>query len=242
MRRIRKLIPLFLAVGSLVALGLLISVPVAWWSSLRSEVVLASPSGRYSVRLVGRFGRPVFLLDHKVYASVFDAKKEVVAGRQIHTGDWMDPWFDIEYPRRIWVNDTTLRFTRPTDEALAEHDQVTIRNSASAKVGLLQIQSRDMFLVLDLAPGDTAILQAPKQSRYSGRSWVDVDGQFSDGRQVQYAGKNFDVFGPARYNINIRDDRVDLTIDHKSTAPPNNSLDRSGGSVFPNKRDAAKVA
>jgi hypothetical protein len=229
MSRIRIVLPI------LVATGLLVGVPLAWWLSLRREVALTSPNGRYSVHLAGRFSRPIFGVMHTVYASVLDSGNEVVGGRQIHTGDWMDPWFDLWYPRQIWVNNDILRLTRPQDEALNEYDQITVRNSASRTVRLLRVDCRDMFLILDITPGQVKTLQAPKQARYSEHSWLKVDGQFSDGRDLQAIGKNFTVFGRAHYSIDIRDDKVEMTIDDVNhTTTPNKSLDASGGSVFRN--------
>jgi hypothetical protein len=225
MSRIRRFTKL------LVVVGLLVGVPVAWWLSLRSEVALVSPNGRYSLHLAGRFGRPVFGVFHTVYASGFDGPNQMVSRRQIHTGDWMDPWFNLWYPRRIWLDDTILRLTRPQDEALNEYDQITVRNSASRTIRFLRIDCRDMFLLLDISPGQVVFLQAPMQARYSERPWLEVDGQFADERDVQAIGKNFTVFGRgARYSIDIRDDRVELTLDNEiehtneAAAPPINSL------------------
>ena len=197
----------------LVAVGFLVGVPLAWWLSLRREVAITSPNGRYSVHLTGRFSRPTFPLMHTVYASVFVGGTEVVGGHQIHTGDWMDPWFDLWYPRQMWVNNDILRLTRPQDEELDEYDWITVRNSASRTVRLLRISCRDMFLLLDISPGQVKMLQATQQARYSEHSWLKVDGQFSDGRNLQAIGKNFTVFGGAYYKIDIRDDRVEMTKD-----------------------------
>jgi hypothetical protein len=214
----------------LVVVGLLVGVPLALWLSLRREVALASPNGSYSVHLTGRFGRPVFGVMHTVYARVFDGSNEVVSGREIHTGDWMDPWFDLWYPRHIWVNNSILRLTRPEDEALNEYDQITVRNSASRTVRFFRIDCRDMFLLLDITPGQVVVLQAPMQGRYTEYSWLEVDGQFADERDLQATGKNFTVSKRgARYSIDIRDERVDLTLEDviRSTneaAPPNKAL------------------
>ncbi len=224
MSRIRRVILV------LVAAGLLVGVPLAWWLSLRRQVALTSPNGRYSVHLAGRFGRPVFGLMHTVYTSVFDGSNEVVNGRQIHTGDWMDPWFDLWYPRHVWVNNSILRLTRPQDEALNEYDQISVRNSASRTVRFFRIDCRDMFLLLDITPGQVVFLQAPMQGRYSEYSWLEVDGQFADERDVQAIGKNFTVSKRgARYSIDIRDDRVELTLDDvikrtNDAPPPNKAL------------------
>jgi len=162
-----------------------------------------------------------------VYASVLDGGNQVVSGRQIHTGDWMDPWFDLWYPRSIWVDDTTLRLTRPQDESLNEHDEIIVRNSASQTVRLLRIDCRDMFLLLDIAPGQITTLHAPKQARYSQYSSLGIDGQFANESNMEAIGR-FTVFSRARYNIDIRDDKVEITIDDVNhTTTPNKSSDWS---------------
>jgi hypothetical protein len=224
MRRIRRLVLV------IVAVGLLAGGPLAWWLSLRREVALASPNGRYSVHLTGRFGRPVFGLMHTVYATVIDSSNEVVSDHEIHTGDWMDPWFDLWYPRHIWVNNNILRLTRPQDEALKEFDEITVRNSASQTVRLLRVDCRDMFLLLEITPGQVVFLQAPMQRRYSEYSWLEVDGQFADERALKAIGKNFTISqGGARYSIDIRDERVELTLNDEikvtnEAPPPNKAL------------------
>jgi hypothetical protein len=224
------------------AAAFLVGVPLAWWLSLRREVALTSPNGRYSVHLTGRFSRPVFPMMHTVYASVSASGIEVVRRRQIHTGDWMDPWFDLWYPQHIWVNDDILRLTRPEDEALSEYDEVTIRNSASRTVRLLRINCRDMFLVLDIAPGQVKIFHAPNQAQYSEHSWLKIDGQFSDGYDLKAIGKNFAVFGRTNYSIDIGDDRVDMTNRAiNQTTTPNKSLHRSGDSLFRNLTGTAML-
>ena len=224
MSRIRRVIIV------LVAAALIVGIPLAWWLSLRRDVALKSPNGRYSVHLAGRFGRPIFGVMHTVYARVFDGSNEIVSRRQIHTGDWMDPWFDLWYPRHIWVDNNILRLTRPQDEALNEYDQITVRNSASATVRFFRIDCRDKFLLLDITPGQEVFLQAPMQGGYSDYSWLNVDGEFADARDLQAIGKNFSVSKRgARYRIDIRDDKIELTLDDviksaNETPPPNKAL------------------
>lgn len=189
-------------------------VPLIWWRSLRRGVVLNSPDHRFSVHLVGRFSRPIFPLTHSVYASVYDASEKVTHERLVHSGDYMDPWFDLWYPQRLWVDDRILRLTRPNDKALTDFDRITVRNLSSQRIGFLQVNCRDMYLFLDIADGEVKHITAPMQANYTDYSWIAVEGQFSNKNDIKYAAKNFSIGnGSKHYSIDIKDQSVELTLD-----------------------------
>jgi hypothetical protein len=194
------------------------AAPLLWWQSLRSEISFAAPDGQHTVRMVGRFGRPLFPLIHSVYAEVYNGSERNAGPHRIHWGDWMDPWFDLWYPRSIWIDSRVLRLTRLQDESLDDYDEIVIRNVASTTVSLLRISCRDMFLLVDLHPGQVVTIEAPMQRTYMERSWLEVDGEFADGGFIGRTAKNFTIPGGtdeklgARYNVDVTDSGITLIL------------------------------
>src|SRR5215213_1569203 len=73
----------------------------------------SSPNGTYVVRLFGQKDRPkVPMVSHEVVFSVTREGKALSADNFFHSGDWLDPSFDLIYPQHSWVKENVLHFYR----------------------------------------------------------------------------------------------------------------------------------
>jgi hypothetical protein len=87
-----------------------------------------------------------------------------------------------------WVNNSVLRFGLERSFPASQLDEVTVFNDSSRVVGELRLESRDIFLILDLQPNQTMKLTASPQSWLS---WLSCVGKFASGQSIPFHGANF---------------------------------------------------
>jgi len=172
--------------------GAVVGSLTLWKIKTQSESFLSttSPKGTYTVRLTGRKDRPkVPFLNHQVLFSVSREEKVVVANSYLHSGDWFDPSFDILYPDHAWENNEILHFHKKEYFADGQPEQVVVLNKTTETIQYLRVTSVDTFLLFDVQPESTTRL-AVSGSR-AGSTWINVEGQFSDGTPIQGRGVGF---------------------------------------------------
>jgi hypothetical protein len=161
-------------------------------SRCQRDVVLttSSPKGTYTVRLTGQRDRPkVPLLSHQVLFSVNKDGKEVLTNEYLHSGDWLDPSFDVLYPQHNWVREDMLHFYRKEFFDEAGRESIVIVNRTDRVIHYLQVTSVDSFLLFDIPPGalTTLVASAPR----SDLRWLAAEGEFVDGRKIERYGADF---------------------------------------------------
>jgi hypothetical protein len=177
-------------------------------------LTIRSPDDKLMLRLKGDPTRPMTpIIDHSVYFDLFRNGQPVVANKYLHWGDWFDPSFNDSYRQHDWVTNSVIRFSW---ESLAgtKCDQLVVRVDTTERINYLYIESKDLFLVFNPGPGSQFTLCAFPQSWKSSMSWVEVEGEFADGKAIPWKGTNFIIDhtpGPFEYQISITSDAVDIS-------------------------------
>ena len=177
----------------------------------QSEAFLStsSPRGTYTVRLTGRKDRPrVPFVNHQVFFSVSRGEKVFLANKYLHSGDWLDPSFDLWYPEHKWVSEDILQFYKNEFLSEGQHESIVVVNKTKETIQYLRVASVDIFLLFNVQPGSTTTLtvSAPRGDS----SWIDVDGEFPEGRSIKHNGVGFllseQKMGPFTYYVYIDGD------------------------------------
>lgn len=166
---------------------------------------ITSPDGALSLRLRGDPTGPIQpIIDHSVYFDLFHKGQPVLINKYLHSGDWFDPSFNNLYRQHDWVTNSAIRFSWES-VAAAKCDALVVVNHAKQRISYLNLKSRDLFLLFDLGPGSETRLCASPQSSRSSLSWLDVEGEFADGKPIPWEGTNFEIDrdGPLEYQIVI---------------------------------------
>lgn len=197
--------------------ALLVTVLVAWALLRKRPVIseIASPNGDLVLRLTGDPTRPLTpFRDQSVYFDLSRNAKPVLADKFMHFGDWFDPSFNDLYKQHRWLSNTTIQFLREAAPE-PECDRLVVRNDTDQAISYLLIESRDLFLVFNLNPrSEVKIRPTPQSPLTSGLSWIEVEGEFTDNRRIDWKGINFTIReqkGPFDYHISINTGGAQVT-------------------------------
>ena len=186
---------------------------VVYWK-LQGPPIFAtieSPDKTYLVHLRGKRTRPAFpWWMHWVYCDLYRNGEPVIRLRQVHSGDGFDPGFDDLYTTHTWVSNSTLMFHRGKvgERGL---DTVNITNNTSKPIRFLEVGAVEKFLLFDLPPQGRIKLSASAQTW---SPWVEVEGEFADGKGLPWKGVNFtdpNLKGPFTYDIVISDNGLSIS-------------------------------
>jgi len=89
-----------------------------------------------------------------------------------------------------WVDKSVLRFGLKRTSIDPPRDEITVFNDSSKPVDELRLESRDIFLILDLQPNQALKLAAYPQSWLS---WLGCEGRFASGQNIPFHGANFSL-------------------------------------------------
>lgn len=171
----------------------------------------SSPQGTYTISFMGQRGRPLVpLVNHSVSFKVLKGGKPLVSDRDLHSGDWLDPSFDILFPQHAWSNDKTLHLYRDQNRRETPHDSVLVTNTSNSEIEYLIVRSIDTVILLDVTPGSTSQFSVSR-ARADFKP-VFVEGEFRGGRKISY-GESFDI--PKRpefstYQIKISENGISI--------------------------------
>jgi hypothetical protein len=202
---------------------------LAWTVFWRRPLIASSnsPDGQLLLRLKGDPTHPNQpLIDSTVYFDLYRDEQPVLLNKYLHSGDDFDPSFNDLYPQRRWISNSVIRFTRE-DLSQQKFDTLVVRNETDQTIQYLEIKSRDKFLIFDLKPRSQERLSASPQSRSrSDLSWLDVEGEFADGRVIPWKGTNFiiDHEGPFEYGITITPEGVQILSSKLSEYQPQRTV------------------
>ena len=73
--------------------------------------------------------------------------------KHLHSGDWLDPSFDLLYPQHTWVRVDLLHFHRKEFFDEGRRESIIIQNRTNRVIQYLQVTSVDSFLLFDILPG-----------------------------------------------------------------------------------------
>ena len=186
------------------------------------SAVLRSPNGRYVVQLYGSTGRAYLPVgEHVVRAEVVKDGSHYINRRAIHSADWFDTAFSVDYVRAEWAAENALRFHWLVTGRHAGADRVLVVNEAEADIRFLQVKAGDLFILLDLVPGAAIELQATPQRPMGDLSWISVEGELADGTALPQRGVSF-VLSDRRelrhqYRIVVREEGAEVSeVGHNS--------------------------
>lgn len=201
----KKFLPLLVLPGTLLVSLLVYKI------AARPQVFLntSSPRGTYTVQLAGPSGGArIPAIYHEVQFSVRKQERAFLSNEHLHSGDLLDPSFDLLYPQRTWINDGVLFFYREEFFSKGTPDTLTIRNNTDREINYLRVRADCMFLLFDVRPMSTIELSVPPPR--GNLRWVGVEGQYSDGQRIQEHGADFIIRnlsgGPFIYHILITKD------------------------------------
>src|SRR5829696_1819241 len=170
-----------------------------------------SPQGTYTVQLTGQQDRPrIPFVEHEVRFSVTRDEKAHLANKFLHSGDWMDPSFELWYPEHSWLNEHVLQFYKKEFRSDGAQESVLVVNKTSETILYLRVASVDTFLILDAAPGSatTLTVSAPRTDS----RWISVEGEFAGGRSIKREGVGFAIpkgqKGPFVYHVYVNENGV----------------------------------
>ena len=172
-----------------------------------------SPKGTYTVRLTGRKDRPrIPFVDHKVRFSVTKGEKLFLADKFLHSGDWLDPSFELWYPENSWLSENILQFYKKEFRSDGAQESIIVLNKTAETIPFLRIVSVDTFLLFDVQPGTQSTLMV-SASRTDSR-WVSVEGELSGHRAIKSAEEGFVVAagqkGPFVYYIYVTENGITI--------------------------------
>jgi hypothetical protein len=172
-----------------------------------------SPKGTYTVRLTGRKDRPrIPFVEHGVRFSVTKGEKPFLADKFLHSGDWLDPSFELWYPENSWLTENILQFYKREFRSDGAQESIVVLNKTAETILFLRIASVDTFLLFDVQPG-TASTLAVSAPRTDSR-WASVEAELSGHRAIKSAEKGFVVAagqkGPFVYYIYVKEDGISI--------------------------------
>lgn len=183
---LRRVLPLCALLGALFASLFL------YKATARPQVFLttSSPGKTYTVHLAGQKDRPhIPAISHKVYFSVLKNSENFLSDKQVHSGDWLDPSFEISYPRHTWVSENVLSFYRNEYFSKGTLNTLTVVNSTNEIIKYLRVISDCMVLLFDIQPKSMTELSIPAPR--GNLKWVSVEGEYSEGRSIKKNGVDF---------------------------------------------------
>lgn len=151
-----------------------------------------SPAQTYTVRISGRKERPrVPFVMNTSWFSVNKGSEDFLQNEYLHSGDWLDPSFDILYPEHNWPSENVLHFFRGEYFKGGEARRVVVKNSSSQAMKYVLVVSLDTHLLFDVQPNSQIELKVPPGR--ADTAYISVEGQYSDGRALKRIGQNFGV-------------------------------------------------
>jgi len=162
-----------------------------FWMNSKHAVFLrtTSPNNTYSVVLKGDKGRP-WIIPRTVSADVFKHGQPSISDIWLHTTyDALDLSFEAGFPNVIWLDDSTVEFYRPQYYADGA-DSLIVSNRAAKSIAYLRIQSVNKFLLFDIQPGATILLEVPAPR--SDSQYIGLQGTFTGDEQISFNSKDFD--------------------------------------------------
>ena len=208
-RVIVNLILLFTFIG--IAVG---SVTLLKMSG-QSEPFLSttSPKETYVVRLTGRKDRPrVPFRVHQVLFSVSSDEKVLLADKHLHSGDWLDPSFELWFPEHTWVSDDVLQFYKKEFFDAGQHESIVVVNKTKEIIQYLRVTSVDTFLLFSLQPefSRTLVVSPPRTDS----RWIKAEGEFLGGQRIEGSGAGFlfprEKKGPFAYYIYVNENGLTI--------------------------------
>jgi len=176
-------------------------------------VTTTSPKGTYTVRLTGRKDRPrIPFVEHEVRFSVSKGERLFLADKFLHSGDWLDPSFELWFPENSWLSENILQFYKREFRSDGAHESIVVLNKTAETILYLRIVSVDTFLLFDVQPGaaSTLAVSAPRTDS----RWVSVEGEFSGHRAIKSAEAGFVVAaaqkGPFVYYVYVNEDGISI--------------------------------
>ena len=180
----------------------------------------SSPSKTYSVNLKGD-GRRSLLLSHEVRADVLKSGRPFISDVYIHSSNnAFDLSFEAGFPDARWLGNNALELYRP-EYFERGSDSLIIRNSSDKAVKYLRAQGVNKFLIFDLEPGSSIVLQIPAPR--GDTQWIDVWGAFNDNQEIVFCQKGFDRHSTQRVHTNyqIRITPSEVQIEEVPNLPTN---------------------
>src|SRR5687768_5016291 len=102
--------------------------------------VTFSPGGTYTVKLTGRKQRP-FLFTNTVNYHALKNGQPFVPSTYIHSGDFMDVSFELEYPDHRWLSENCLQLYREQYFTDGSPDTLVISNRTGEVLKHLKVMS-----------------------------------------------------------------------------------------------------
>jgi hypothetical protein len=176
-------------------------------------LVTSSPKGTYAVAFTGDRERPKYpFITHHVMYSVTKNQKDYLDPTSIHSGDWMDASFELQYPDYQWVSEDILQLFRGEFFSKEPRESIRVINKATEKVQYLRIDSIDAFLLFDIQP--TSEITLTVSARRGDSRWIEVECGLSEGRNIKQDDVTFIVDsnkkGPFTYDITIDDSGITI--------------------------------
>jgi hypothetical protein len=175
-------------------------------------LAISSPKGTYLIQFTGHRDRPKLpLVNHQVDFSVTKNQQVYLANRFVHSADWMDMPFDLAYPDYRWLSENILQLYDAESFNSRQTKIIRVINKTSRRIQYVRVKSNDSFLLLDIQPGSTTILEVTARADFR---WIEVEGGFSNDRLIKSINRDFDVSqnykGPLPYDIVIDDNGVSI--------------------------------
>ena len=204
----------------------------AFWclSSPSPLFATSSPAKTYTVELAGDKSRPHLpATEHEVSFGVFKRGNRIIKNARAHSGDWFDISFELAYPEHVWADENILRFGRELNVPGVKTDTLAVTNTSNKIIKYLKIKAKDMFLIFEMQPHSRLSLTSSHQSWLS---WIECEGEFTDGEPISWGGVNFfhrDTLGePLRYCLSISESGLRIE------SPQIEGFDAKGSGDAPN--------
>jgi hypothetical protein len=172
----------------------------------------SSPGKTYTVYLTGQKERPLFFTV-EVHFHVSKNGTTFLSNKYLHSGDSQDLSFEMQYPNHRWINENTIQFYREEYFKDVTPDTLVVVNKTGEAIKYAKIKSVDSVLLFDLQPGFTQKIVTPGPRGDS--KWLDVEGEFSDGREIVGIKKNLPqkhLPAPNTYYVYINAKEITLEI------------------------------
>jgi hypothetical protein len=148
-----------------------------------------SPSGEYTVKF--QYDKSPFttlLFESRVFFGVLKDGKPLTASQRMTSYDGFSPGFLERFPDYFWTSNSVLEFVPSGENASDAEDKIFVTNKSTKSIRYLRIGASALFLAFDLDQNQSLILNV-SQSR--SMSWIEANGQFKDGTQIELRGINF---------------------------------------------------
>lgn len=177
----------------LVSVGVILFISVLGvraWIDKKTAVFTSttSPQKIYTVNLKGAKGRPL-LIPYWVHADVYKMGEPYVADVFLHEAwDAFDLSFEAGFPEIRWPTNNVVEFYRP--EYFEDgNDILIVQNRSGKPLKSLFVHAVSKFLVVDMRPGASLSLKAPKAR--GDWQWIALEGLLDDGTKIPRHDRNF---------------------------------------------------